>query len=472
MSPLDTSAAAQASASLLQRRSDDGPFDQPLQLLLRSESPSKNDPEFPYVCYWPDQPLALASFHPHTYVVFATTVVLAGYALYSAWIRWAKWEYKKKTAADHYTDVMQALCYTLVVFTFGGYSHTFGWPMLLAYYAGLWLYGLLVEVPFLRISLPSWRTWSRPAWAVMITAFLLICGLAAYHIVLAAHLGILWPWYLGLFLVAWAVLLLGIGLAMVDRRWWAKRRVQRLRMRLERTANASVDRSVANGEENAPASRGLDDHAAHVHTGEPGRRYLTDEPCEASLVASLPADDSLGGAVSSHRRSTSRDMGPSAEPQPPSHQQVLSSSVNAPMPPKDAAGTTVSQRRSRHAASGPGTTAVTAVTATATPSHLVDTRAEVEPRTASLESLSSSGADERDAVLTSQDLGEIAEKLLAGLRVHVHHWQIFFILAFFTRFQDVVSQISAGLVLACFMQGGIAYGFDSMLEPEWTTFTL
>ncbi|KAI8058605.1 hypothetical protein BDF22DRAFT_652659 [Syncephalis plumigaleata] len=59
------------------------------------------------------------------------------------------------------------------------------------------------------------------------------------------------------------------------------------------------------------------------------------------------------------------------------------------------------------------------------------------------------------------------ERLLDGLNVHIHHWQIFLILAFFTRFQDVISQVSAGLVLACFMQGGIAYGFDAMLEPRY-----
>lgn len=37
--------------------------------------------------------------------------------------------------------------------------------------------------------------------------------------------------------------------------------------------------------------------------------------------------------------------------------------------------------------------------------------------------------------------------------IHLHHWQIFYVLAFFTRFNHPVSQIGAGLVLACYMEG-------------------
>ncbi|KAI9593890.1 hypothetical protein BDF19DRAFT_415143 [Syncephalis fuscata] len=74
-----------------------------------------------------------------------------------------------------------------------------------------------------------------------------------------------------------------------------------------------------------------------------------------------------------------------------------------------------------------------------------------------------------DAVgILEENVMDPTERLLDGLNVHIHHWQIFLILAFFTRFQDIVSQVSAGLVLACFMQGGIAYGFDAMLEPRYT----
>ncbi|KAI9478642.1 MAG: hypothetical protein EXX96DRAFT_254937 [Benjaminiella poitrasii] len=37
--------------------------------------------------------------------------------------------------------------------------------------------------------------------------------------------------------------------------------------------------------------------------------------------------------------------------------------------------------------------------------------------------------------------------------LHIHHWQIFYVLAFYTRFAHPVSQVASGIVLACYMQG-------------------
>jgi len=47
---------------------------------------------------------------------------------------------------------------------------------------------------------------------------------------------------------------------------------------------------------------------------------------------------------------------------------------------------------------------------------------------------------------------------------HLHHWQIFYYLAFFTRFDDVISEICAGLVIGIFLHGISAYGFHDLLE--------
>ncbi|KAG4103315.1 hypothetical protein H8356DRAFT_1644365 [Neocallimastix lanati (nom. inval.)] len=47
---------------------------------------------------------------------------------------------------------------------------------------------------------------------------------------------------------------------------------------------------------------------------------------------------------------------------------------------------------------------------------------------------------------------------------HLHHWQIFYYLAFFTRFDNVISEICAGLVIGIFMHGVSAYGFHDLLE--------
>ncbi|KAI7856961.1 hypothetical protein BDC45DRAFT_502726 [Circinella umbellata] len=50
------------------------------------------------------------------------------------------------------------------------------------------------------------------------------------------------------------------------------------------------------------------------------------------------------------------------------------------------------------------------------------------------------------------------------LSLHLHHWQIFYVLAYFTRFTHPVSQVGAGIVLACYMEGICAYGYDQLLN--------
>ncbi|KAF7721746.1 hypothetical protein EC973_004163 [Apophysomyces ossiformis] len=50
------------------------------------------------------------------------------------------------------------------------------------------------------------------------------------------------------------------------------------------------------------------------------------------------------------------------------------------------------------------------------------------------------------------------------LSLHLHHWQIFYTLCFFTRFDHPVSQVAAGIVLACYMEGICAYGYDHLVN--------
>lgn len=47
---------------------------------------------------------------------------------------------------------------------------------------------------------------------------------------------------------------------------------------------------------------------------------------------------------------------------------------------------------------------------------------------------------------------------------HPHHWQLFYALAFFTRFDHWVSRVGGGITLGCYMQGIMAYGFDYLIE--------
>ncbi|KAI7897749.1 uncharacterized protein BX663DRAFT_527416 [Cokeromyces recurvatus] len=50
--------------------------------------------------------------------------------------------------------------------------------------------------------------------------------------------------------------------------------------------------------------------------------------------------------------------------------------------------------------------------------------------------------------------------------LHIHHWQIFYTLAFYTRFMHPISQVASGIVLACYMQGIYAYGYDPLVNDD------
>lgn len=65
-----------------------------------------------------------------------------------------------------------------------------------------------------------------------------------------------------------------------------------------------------------------------------------------------------------------------------------------------------------------------------------------------------------------QNVVVINATLHKRVEFHLHHWQIFYFLAFFTRFDHIASQISAGLCLGIFMQGVAAYGFHDLLDEK------
>ncbi|KAI9325935.1 hypothetical protein BDR26DRAFT_878271 [Obelidium mucronatum] len=48
--------------------------------------------------------------------------------------------------------------------------------------------------------------------------------------------------------------------------------------------------------------------------------------------------------------------------------------------------------------------------------------------------------------------------------LHPHHWAIFYSIAYFTRFDNIASNIAAGLCLGSYVHGIAAYGHDHLLE--------
>ncbi|KAJ1648047.1 hypothetical protein LPJ64_000664, partial [Coemansia asiatica] len=143
----------------------------------------------------------LVSFHLVRYVLFTLMLVVVGPFSYRLVAAFFDLERDFKSVVDHFDDVTNGLLYSYVVFTLGNYAHTFSWVTMVFYFVGLLCYCILVELPFMRVSLSGWRTWSTGAWIVNLTGVALVLVAAGFHIRWAYLAGIL-QWYLPLFLLA------------------------------------------------------------------------------------------------------------------------------------------------------------------------------------------------------------------------------------------------------------------------------
>lgn len=255
----------------------------------------------------------LISFDILLYVYFSLVIALS-YPFYYLTTVWLKWENASKPFAFHFSDLLQSLTYGYIVFTLGDYSNTLNWVTLVSYVGGLWGFGVLAELSFLKVSLDTYRSWGWATWTFMTVVALLILAAIGFHLYLAAMANI-WLIYLLLFCLAWTIPLLAALTVWCFNKWYGG--VKSLKL-LENGLGLEM---VINAEE--------------------------------------------------------ADFSPPPPSAPPSSVPVL-------------AGKTT-------------------------------------------------------------------------YKWHLHHWQLFFLLAFFTRFYHWVSQLCAGLTLAFFMQGGIAYGFDPIL---------
>ncbi|KAI9226320.1 MAG: hypothetical protein DHS80DRAFT_25355 [Piptocephalis tieghemiana] len=454
---------------------------------------------------------AFISFRLSSFL-YCLAVIWASYIIYYVIACYLQWEHKEKTLADHYTDMVQAAAYILILFTFGDYSRTAGWITGVAYASGLLIYGLLVEVPFLRVSLPGFRGWSWATHTFMAGATLLILAGAGYHFYLAAHTGILWPWYVVGLIVGLLIPSIGAVLVALD-----YRQRQGLRRRLLQTHlgppsgsgsspsspqsssssssfSSSASSSYSSPSYSSPSGSSMpahqDESATMVPTGggEEGEgvpslalKGLPDPPFHPPTIE-IPqgSKDDLKGqkARSNLSLRTQRDVDtylPLSSSQERSSPSSPHGSFSSPTKlPRE----TVQERmKQNEEAEGEERDGGSHVGLNSVPDARDEERSErrgrgrqnktLHPSSSSLHSprhlVPSTPPPQSSAALPSVIDGTAS--MLLGFRVHLHHWQIFYLFAFFTRFPEPASQVCAGLVIAFFMQGGIAYGFDPMMEP-------
>ncbi|KAJ2837661.1 hypothetical protein J3B01_001961 [Coemansia erecta] len=325
----------------------------------------------------------LVSFHFVRFILFSLLLTVVGPFVYRLTAAFFDLERDFKTVADHFDDITSGLIYSYIVFTLGNYAHTFGWTTLLFYFIGLFAYSALVEVPFLRVSIPGWRSWSVGAWAVNLIGVALVLVAAGFHIRWAWTAGFL-QWYLPLFVLATSSLWLAVC-------------VQRLN-------NYCTD--------NRPHGLGI----------ERSMRKTALVAWSWRKQSSKPRDNASPNARPQYAESV-YEIGSLGLSQNSLHMDQAQSPDSPNQPLREHTRTSREER-------------MAAIDEQLVNLHYLNVRRGQLP--------------------------------VCKCQLHLHHWQIFYILAFFTRFDRFASAACAGLVLGIFTQGSAAYGYDAMLECKNT----
>ncbi|KAJ2783553.1 hypothetical protein GGI15_002538 [Coemansia interrupta] len=361
----------------------------------------------------------LVSFHLLRYALFTLMLVVVGPFTFRIVAAFFDLERDFKSIADHFDDVTSGLIYSYILFTLGNYAHTFSWVTLVFYFVGLLCFCVLVELPFMRVSLNGWRSWSTGAWAVNLGGLALVLVAAGFHIRWAYLAGIL-QWYLPLFVLATAsvwstVFVKRLQHHCIDNRpegLGIERRTRRAALILftRRSAKARRQYQAEQANQLEQLRQRAEQYAANTAAATP-----------SSLQPADNGNDDLAIGDLDIRRSDSQGLSEGNLGQNNTSRSLLNMPIE--------------------------------------PNH----RERIDSLTHEQKNELIEGKLKNLHYLNVQTNGPLP---LHRLNLHLHHWQIFYILAFFTRFDEFASKMCAGVVLGIFTQGYAAYGFDPMVERK------
>ncbi|KAG0364850.1 hypothetical protein BGZ54_007102, partial [Gamsiella multidivaricata] len=350
----------------------------------------------------------VGSFDPIKYIYFMLATVLIPYPTYVFVATVFNWEHRAKRPARHYQDILHATSYGLIVFIFGNYARTLNWITILAFWITWPSYSLIAEQPFAKTSLPSWKTWPFGMYALFAGATAVVLAFAGYHIYLGVILNRTVPGFVGYYLLALLipVILTLIGFACLKQQnqdAFGLSRVYGAMLRLQWKW--------------------------------------------ATRTARRKAEKQMALADGSKTQKK-----PTIDP-PPAQQ---SAEAGAPVQ----AGTVVIEVGDQHQPSAH-------VSRTGSFDPLVVDRSNNNPPVFSTDY---NAVEQQQPPTTTTELQTVApfQAYVWSVTVpgffHPHHWQLFYTLAFFTRFDHWVSRVGAGITLGCYMQGIMAYGYDYLIE--------
>ncbi|KAG0301817.1 hypothetical protein BGZ98_008029 [Dissophora globulifera] len=346
----------------------------------------------------------VGSFDPIKFIYFMLATVLIPYPVYILVATVFNWEHRAKRPARHYQDILHATSYGLIVFIFGNYTRTLNWITILAFWMTWPIYSqLIAELDFAKTSLPSWKTWPFGMYALFAGATVVILLFAGYHIYLGIILNKTVPGFIGYYLLA---LLVPVILTLIG--YVCLKQQNNDLLGLSKFYNFMLKLQWKWGYRTAR------------------RKAQQQKKIEASKAQS---PKTLDTATTEGQAGTVvvqvGDQQPSALASLAGSRDNLISTGNNPLV-------------SSPDASAAAVAAMTEQSSTGL--QVVEPEAVVPPF-----------------------LPYVWSAAVPGY-FHPHHWQIFYTLAFFTRFDTSLSRVGAGIVLGCYMQGIMAYGFDYLIE--------
>ncbi|KAJ2013156.1 hypothetical protein IW146_001257 [Coemansia sp. RSA 922] len=369
----------------------------------------------------------LVSFHLLRYALFTIMLIVVGPFVFRVVAAFFDLERDFKSIVDHFDDVTGGLMYTYILFTLGNYAHTFGWVTAVFYFVGLLVYTALTWLPFMGVDIPGWRSWSKEAWLVNSAGLTLVLVGVGFHIRWASRAGIL-QWYLPLFVLATASV-------------WSPVFVRWLQ-------HYCID--------NCPDGLGIERRTRWAalaiiipRSGAIRRKYQAEEETQLAVLRERAEQYAATRATSATQQSRGSDNeGDDADYRP------LSMAVGA--------GPITVQR-----SSNVGTDILNTNNSHSTSRLNMPNEPAAQPRAITLTHAQKQEMIERKLRNRHYVNAKAGGPLpLYKYQLHLHHWQIFYILAFFTRFDQFASRACAGLVLGIFTHGHAAFGLDPLMERK------
>ncbi|PVU89637.1 hypothetical protein BB561_005249 [Smittium simulii] len=294
----------------------------------------------------------------------------------------------------------------------------------------------LVELPFLKISFPSWRSWSKSAWVFMIASILVVFAIAIWFTRLAALDGFLFI-YLGFFIIATFFI-------------WAPY-----------VFNALNSYLLKNYPEGYPPTR----FPGSLFLGA---KKLLNDSCSKKM-------GSRNDFYANKNVKTSEIHGGTAFDQSAPSSKRDTNTINTDNLQPNVL-TKISSTEHHCSQSSEVIIAKRKISL-----QDLDINAQNYYNGAAVKSLNPNITLNKVELSTSKSVDNIINKIIYKPKyldlpsenpwgrvkcyVHTHHWQIFYILAFFTRFPTTFSRICSGLVLGIYTHGSCAYGFDNTFYP-------